>query len=117
MDPRARCSRTVGRLGGVPRADLERTLNMGVGLRRGGARPPRQAASELLGARGIRTWVMGEVFAAADGPVEDGVEVVRGAKGVDGGSVQVVGAYPGPCTRTVTRLPRPVRQTMVICGP
>ena len=30
--PRRRSSRTVGRLGGVPRTDLERTLNMGVGF-------------------------------------------------------------------------------------
>ena len=32
--------------------------------------------------------------AADDAPVEDGVEVVRGAKGVDGGAVQVVGEHP-----------------------
>ena len=37
---------------------------------------------------------MGEVSAAGDAPVDDGVEVVRGAKGVDGGSVQVVGEHP-----------------------
>jgi phosphoribosylformylglycinamidine cyclo-ligase len=27
-------------------------------------------------------------------PIQDGVEVVRGVKGVDGGSVQVVGSHP-----------------------
>ena len=37
---------------------------------------------------------MGEVHAAEDAPVERGVEVVRGAKGVDGGAVQVVGDHP-----------------------
>jgi phosphoribosylformylglycinamidine cyclo-ligase len=50
-------------------------------------------ATALLEARGIHTWVMGEVSAAGDAPVDDGVEVVRGAKGVDGGSVQVVGEH------------------------
>ena len=85
---------TVGALGGVPRADLERTLNMGVGfvavLPAGGV----DAATALLEARGIHTWVMGEVHAADGAPVEDGTEVVRGAKGVDGGAVQVVGEHP-----------------------
>jgi len=37
---------------------------------------------------------MGEVYAAADAPIADGIEVVRGAKGVDGGSVQLVGHHP-----------------------
>ena len=85
---------TVGALGGVPRADLERTLNMGVGfvavLPAGGV----DAATALLEARGIHTWVMGEVHAADGAPVEAGTEVVRGAKGVDGGAVQVVGEHP-----------------------
>ncbi len=84
---------TVGALGSVPRADLERTLNMGVGfvavLPAGGV----DAATTLLGACGIHTWVMGEVTAADGAPVEDGVEVVRGAKGVEGGSVQLVGEH------------------------
>ena len=87
---------TVGALGGVPRADLERTLNMGVGfvavLPAGGV----DAATALLEARGIHTWVMGEVSAADGAPVEHGVEMVRGAKGVEGGSVQVVGEHPTP---------------------
>ena len=85
---------TVAALGSVPRTDLERTLNMGVGfvavLPAGGV----DAATALLEARGIHTWVMGEVPAAEGAPVEDGVEVVRGAKGVDGGAVQVVGEHP-----------------------
>jgi phosphoribosylformylglycinamidine cyclo-ligase len=85
---------TVGRLGGVPRADLERTLNMGVGFVAVLPASGAQAASELLEARGIHTWVMGEVAAAAETRPVDGVEVVRGAKGVDGGSVQLVGEHP-----------------------
>ncbi|MGL5850768.1 MAG: phosphoribosylformylglycinamidine cyclo-ligase [Phycicoccus sp.] len=84
----------VGRLGAVPRADLERTLNLGVGF--AAVLPARSAdaATTFLEARGIRTWVMGEVYRADDAPLADGVEVVRGAKGVDGGSVQLVGEHP-----------------------
>ena len=85
---------TVGRLGSVPRLDLERTLNMGVGFVAVVPAASVDAATALLGARGIRTWVMGEVFESATAPVEVDVEVVRGAKGVDGGSVQVVGEHP-----------------------
>ena len=84
---------TVGRLGSVPDSDLERTLNMGVGFV---AVLPSSAVAAAVGhlrARGIHTWVMGEAFAAGAAPVEDGIEVVRGAKGVEGGSVQVVGAH------------------------
>ncbi|MFQ6171355.1 phosphoribosylformylglycinamidine cyclo-ligase [Oryzobacter sp. R7] len=85
---------TVQALGGVPRADLERTLNQGVGFV--AVLPPTGvgAAVAHLEARGIRTWVIGEVHEAATAPVEDGVEVVRGAKGVEGGAVQVVGEHP-----------------------
>jgi phosphoribosylformylglycinamidine cyclo-ligase len=87
---------TVGRLGAVPATDLERTLNMGVGFV--AVLPPSDVATaiDVLGARGIRTWVMGEVLEAEGARLETGVEVVRGAKGVDGGSVQLVGAHPTP---------------------
>ena len=85
---------TVGRLGSVPTPDLERTLNMGVGFVAMVPAASVDAATALLGARGIRTWALGEVFESATAPMADGVEVVRGAKGVDGGSVQVVGEHP-----------------------
>ena len=86
---------TIGALGNVPRADLERTLNMGVGFV--GVLPSQSvdAASAHLEARGIRTWVMGEVQAASAAEEAAG-EVVRGAKGVDGGSVELVGTHPAP---------------------
>ncbi|MGE9808575.1 phosphoribosylformylglycinamidine cyclo-ligase [Janibacter sp. G1551] len=85
---------TVAELGRVPRPDLERTLNMGVGFV--AVLPADQAdrATSVLQARGIDTWVMGEVHTLDGAPVADGVEVVQGAKGVDGGSVQVVGEHP-----------------------
>lgn len=86
----------IGSLGRVPRTDLERTLNLGVGFV--AVLPPAalEPARALLDGRGIETWLLGEVFAAEDAPIEDGVEVVRGAKGVHGGSVQVVGTHPVP---------------------
>ncbi len=85
---------TIGALGRVPQADLERTLNMGVGFV---AMVPAEnvfAATDLLTSRGIGTWVMGEVHALETAPVDDAHEVVRGAKGVAGGSVQLVGSHP-----------------------
>ena len=94
LDPAARCSPTIGALGQVPRADLERTLNMGVGFVAMLPADQVDAATRELEARGIPAWVIGEVTAAEAAPVESGVEVVRGAKGVEGGAVQVVGEHP-----------------------
>jgi len=85
---------TIGSLGQVPRADLERTLNMGVGFV--AMLPAGQVddASRVLEARGIPAWVIGEVTGGEDAPVDDHHEVVRGAKGVEGGAVQLVGDHP-----------------------
>jgi phosphoribosylformylglycinamidine cyclo-ligase len=85
----------VAALGRVPQQDLERTLNLGVGFAVVLTPESVETAQRDLRARGVETWVMGEIHAAADAPVQDGVEVVRGAKGVDGGSVQLVGTHPG----------------------
>jgi phosphoribosylformylglycinamidine cyclo-ligase len=84
----------VGALGRVPRADLERTLNMGVGFV--AVLPAEQAdeATRFLAARGIPTWALGEVHLAEDAPVDVAHEVVRAAKGVEGGAVQLVGDHP-----------------------
>ena len=84
----------VRELGQVPVADLERTLNMGIGFV--AVLPASQAdlAITTSGAQGIDAWLLGEVSDLADAPIEDGIEVMRGVKGVDGGSVQVVGAHP-----------------------
>ncbi|MBM6403028.1 phosphoribosylformylglycinamidine cyclo-ligase [Phycicoccus sp. CSK15P-2] len=84
---------TVGGLGGVPRADLERTLNMGVGFAAVVPADSVDAATAHLTGRGIATWVMGEVFDASVAEMAAG-EVARGAKGVDGGSVELVGDHP-----------------------
>ncbi len=87
---------TMGALGRVPRHDLERTLNMGVGFVALVPAADVDAALERTRARGIPAWVLGEVSAEADATLDPDAEVVRGAKGVDGGAVQVVGDHPRP---------------------
>ncbi|WP_410537818.1 phosphoribosylformylglycinamidine cyclo-ligase [Streptomyces sp. KL2] len=58
--------RTVGELGGVERAELEKTLNMGVGMV--AVVPPESvgATLSLLGERGVDAWVAGEVSERGD---------------------------------------------------
>ena len=85
---------TIGALGRVPRADLERTLNMGIGFVALVPAEHADAAIEQAGAHGIPAWVMGEVSHEIDGSPDPRYEVVRGAKGVSGGAVQVVGEHP-----------------------
>ena len=79
-------------LGHVPQADLERTLNMGVGF--AVVLPEAQAdtAIAVLRERGLRAWPMGRI--AADDAVDtDAAPVVRDAKGVVAGGTQLVGDY------------------------
>jgi phosphoribosylformylglycinamidine cyclo-ligase len=74
--------------------DLERTLNMGVGFV--AVLPAAQAERALEVAAGLDLpgWVLGAVSELATATIDDAAEVVRGAKGVAGGAVQVVGAHP-----------------------
>ena len=79
-------------LGGVPVTDLERTLNMGVGMV---AVLPAAEADRAIGRladRGVPAWVLGAVRTAEPA---NGDDVTQGAKGVDGGAVRMVGAHPG----------------------
>ena len=85
---------TLQQLGNVPRDDIERTLNMGVGFVAVLPAGSVDSATAVLADRGIGSWVMGDVRSLEGARIESGVEVVRGAKGVDGGSVQVVGDHP-----------------------
>ncbi len=55
----------VAQVGGVERDELERTLNMGVGMVAFVAPSDAQAAMTLLAARGVPAWVAGEVLADA----------------------------------------------------
>ncbi|MEJ5913055.1 phosphoribosylformylglycinamidine cyclo-ligase [Pseudokineococcus sp. 1T1Z-3] len=80
----------VGHLGGVPREDLERTLNMGVGMVAVVARTAEDDAVEHLHRAGVPAWVVGEVT-TDDGTRGQGV--TWGAKGVDGGSVRLVSEH------------------------
>jgi len=84
----------VRELGHVPIADLERTLNMGVGFVAVLPADQGDLVIETLRALKIDAWVVGEVSDLSSGKVAEGVEVVSGAKGVDGGSVQLVGTSP-----------------------
>jgi phosphoribosylformylglycinamidine cyclo-ligase len=81
----------VREVGQVPLADLERTLNMGVGFVAVLPAAHSDLAIEILKAQGIDAWLLGQVSSLAEAPIQEGVEVVRGTKGVDGGSVQLVG--------------------------
>jgi len=88
----------VRSVGSVEQAALERTLNQGIGFVAVLPEAQAERAIELSEARGIRAWRLGEVAteerAHADGLVAGDAEIVRGAKGVDGGAVQVVGQHP-----------------------
>jgi phosphoribosylformylglycinamidine cyclo-ligase len=83
----------VARLGRVPRADLERTLNLGIGMV--AVVGPDAAGSTVaaLSAGGVPAWVCGEVTVA---PGADHDEATRGAKGVDGGAARLVGSSRRP---------------------
>jgi phosphoribosylformylglycinamidine cyclo-ligase len=84
----------VREVGQVPLADLERTLNMGVGFVAVLPAAQSDLAIKVLKTQGIDAWLLGQVSHLSSAPIQDGVEVVRGTKGVDGGSVQVVGISP-----------------------
>jgi phosphoribosylformylglycinamidine cyclo-ligase len=84
----------VADLGRVPQEDLERTLNLGVGFAAVVSPECVDAAVGHLRGSGIETWVMGEIHGTEAAPMVEAVEVVRGAQGVDGGSVQLVGRHP-----------------------
>jgi phosphoribosylformylglycinamidine cyclo-ligase len=80
----------VARLGSVPRPDLERTLNLGVGMIAVVEADHVSEAVTRLQDRGVPTWVLGEV---SDARPELGGDVTQGAKGVDGGAVRLVGKH------------------------
>jgi len=85
----------VQRLGRVPQHDIERTLNQGVGFVVLVDRDCVERALAELDALGLGAWVLGEVLEESAYRPDPGHEVTRGAKGVDGGAVQLVGSHPG----------------------
>ncbi|WP_326597806.1 phosphoribosylformylglycinamidine cyclo-ligase [Streptomyces sp. NBC_01803] len=56
----------VGELGGVAREELEKTLNMGVGMVAVVPRRAVDATLSTLSARGVPAWVVGDITPAAD---------------------------------------------------
>ncbi|MDX2340069.1 phosphoribosylformylglycinamidine cyclo-ligase [Micrococcus sp. M4NT] len=87
--------RLVGELGRVPQADLERTLNLGVGMV---AVVDEEVAGKAISAlldAGIDAWEMGRIGRITDEAQAAGEDYVQGAKGVDGGAVLMRGAYAG----------------------
>lgn len=82
----------IGQLGKVPQDDLERTLNVGVGMVAIVAPDAATDAIAHLNARGLQAWDMGEVTELTD-EIRADEATVQGAKGVDGGAVRLVGNY------------------------
>lgn len=81
----------VRSLGGVPWDDLEGTLNLGVGMVAVVAPEAADAAARVAEGSGMAAWVLGRVH-EADGYAAAG-RLVSGTKGVDGGAVDIHGAY------------------------
>ncbi len=80
----------IGRIGGVPRRDLEQTFNQGVGMVALVAPSSVAAALALLRERGVDAWVMGEARWRQPGEAGDAP-----AKGGRGGAVTLIGTHPG----------------------
>ncbi|MDQ6741087.1 MAG: phosphoribosylformylglycinamidine cyclo-ligase [Actinomycetota bacterium] len=83
----------VAELGNVPLADLERTLNLGVGMIAIVSAEAADAAVARLTERGLPAWIMGTVSAQSVDMNRTGPDYVQGAKGVDGGAVRLVSTY------------------------
>jgi phosphoribosylformylglycinamidine cyclo-ligase len=79
----------VRRVGAVEQADLERTLNCGVGMVAVIAPQDADRAVTLLRGHGLDAWVCGEVTPVADPAAPGSVAVAPG------GTVRLTGAHPG----------------------
>ncbi|HZJ39828.1 MAG TPA: phosphoribosylformylglycinamidine cyclo-ligase [Demequina sp.] len=77
--------------GKVPMHDLESTLNMGVGMVSVVSASDADAVMAASAAAGVPAWELGRI--AADDGRAVSADVVRGAKGVQGGAVYLSGAY------------------------
>jgi phosphoribosylformylglycinamidine cyclo-ligase len=86
--------RVLAELGGITLADAEGTWNLGVGMIAIVAQGAASGVTHALTAEGLPAWVAGRVSVAGHGiddPDFAGFE--QGAKGVDGGSVKLVGTF------------------------
>jgi phosphoribosylformylglycinamidine cyclo-ligase len=77
--------------GEVPWRDLEATLNLGVGMVATVAPEGAGALMDACEGFGVVAWPLGEVGADDGRAISE--DVVRGAKGVDGGAVYLGGSY------------------------
>ncbi len=82
----------ISELGKVPQDDLERTLNVGVGMVAIVAPDAAADAIAHLNARGVQAWDMGQVTELTE-EIRADEATVQGAKGIDGGAVRLVGNY------------------------
>jgi phosphoribosylformylglycinamidine cyclo-ligase len=78
----------IGELGGVERGELERTLNMGVGMVAFVPAASASAALHRLADGGVPAWAAGQVRSRRSGETGDAA-----AKGGGGGSAALVGDY------------------------
>ena len=85
--------RLVSELGRVPLSDLERTLNLGVGMVAIVDPEVADAAVAHLEARGLPAWIMGRIGPVDPDAARHGSDWVQGAKGVAGGGVLMTGSY------------------------
>jgi phosphoribosylformylglycinamidine cyclo-ligase len=83
--------RVVRELGGVPRGDLENTLNLGVGMVAVVGADGAEAALARLERLGVPAWTLGTVDVLDDAAA--GENLVTGTKGVRGGAVRLVHDY------------------------
>ena len=79
----------IARTGSVAQGELERTLNMGIGMVAVVPADHADAALRSLADRGVPSWVCGEVREREPGEHGDAE-----AKGGRGGAVRVIGAHP-----------------------
>lgn len=83
----------VRRLGSVPWADLQNTLNLGVGMVAVIDADGLDAVLAACADRGLPAWELGVVRAAAEVEATADAPLVSGTKGVKGGAVRLLGEY------------------------
>ncbi|WP_019149219.1 phosphoribosylformylglycinamidine cyclo-ligase [Timonella senegalensis] len=78
-------------LGNVPWNDIEHTLNLGIGMIAIVGKDGVDSALARLKSLGLESWILGTV--GVDSTEAASANLIRGAKGVEGGSVRLHGEY------------------------
>jgi phosphoribosylformylglycinamidine cyclo-ligase len=84
----------IGDLGSVPREDREATFNLGVGMVLVVAADAADRAIRRLTERDTRAWLLGRVRSTDPTADLDQPGSVQGSKGVNGGTVRLLGTHP-----------------------